>query len=235
LLAAVTAQAATVEIGSSLNGAFGNATSTFAQTRAHFSLPAPANAASPVDGTVISWRFIGGGPATPRIIRPSGAFAYTGAGTGSQQSGPGPGMLSAPLPLNLPIKRGDHFGADFPAGANTASRTTPGASVIAWVPPLLDGDSRAPTGGPGGAFANNEFAIGAVVRFCRVPKLKGKKPKAARNELEAADCTVGKVKKTKKRRKKKRVIAQGFTTGTSIADTTPVNFKVSKKRKKGKR
>ena len=63
-LLAGSAQANTVVVGSSLTA------SNFAlvpfgppATVTNYSLPAPATAASPVDGTVISWRFIGaGGP-----------------------------------------------------------------------------------------------------------------------------------------------------------------------------
>jgi beta-lactam-binding protein with PASTA domain len=64
-----------------------------------------------------------------------------------------------------------------------------------------------------------------------VPNLRGKKPKAARRALAAADCTAGKAKKSKKRRKKKKVLSQNVPPGTSISDTTPVGFKVSKLKK----
>jgi beta-lactam-binding protein with PASTA domain len=76
-----------------------------------------------------------------------------------------------------------------------------------------------------------EAAVNATVRYCLVPTLKGQTGKAARRALAAADCKVGTVKKTKKRRPFKQVLGQSVKPGSSVSDTTLVNFKVSKKAK----
>ena len=97
---------------------------------------------------MISWRFVGKGPLTPRVIHPVGAGQYLGAGTGPSTPGAGLSQLSGPLPLNLPIKRGDLFGFDFAPGSGIwNTRLSPGGAQIGWEPPLADsGPPRATTG-----------------------------------------------------------------------------------------
>ena len=93
------------------------------------------------------------------------------------------------------------------------------------MPPLDTGPGRSPEfGGPAPA----EYALSATVRYCLVPKLKGKKPKAAKKALKAADCTFGGKRKSKKHTKKKKVVKQTVAPGTSISDTAPVAIKVSR-------
>jgi hypothetical protein len=231
VLTAAGAQAATVTVGSNFSAPT-NTDITFggSATITNVTLPAPANAASPADGTVISWRFIGeGGLATPRIIRPTGGNLYTGAGTGPGQVGAGYGNIAGPFTVSLPIRKGDLFGVSFPVGTGPSMITpSTGASGGLWQPALADG---ATPEGTSQTFPNQEVAIGAVVRYCLVPNLRGKKPKAARQALAAADCTAGPAKKSKKRRKKKKVLTQSVAPGTSISDTAPVGFKVSKLKK----
>jgi PASTA domain len=233
MLTGAGAQAATVTIGSQFTTPPNGSAAYQTATLFNRALPAPANATSPVDGTVISWRFIGSGagPMVPRIVRPVGADTFTGAGTGPGQTPAGLSTISGPFPLSLPIRRGDFFGVNIPQGQSIAYRDMfIGRAGAALFPPLSDGGA-ARSVNPGDNYPDEEEAIGAIIRYCLVPNLKGKKPKAARRALAAADCTAGKAKKSKKRRKKKKVLSQTVAPGTSISDTAPVGFKVSKPKK----
>jgi hypothetical protein len=222
-LTAGSARAATVTVGSPLTGTFDSITSFGLASRANLTLPPPANAASPVDGTAISWSFIGA-QLTPRVIRPVGGGLYTGAGTGPSQIGSGANVISGPFQINLPIKAGDLFGVDTEGASSPFGiRDVPGAARGTW-PPLADGT---PGDDPTVA-SGEEIAVQAVVRYCLVPKVKGKKPGKAKQALRAADCTVGEVRKGRKARKK-RVIKQSVAPGSSISDTQPVDLRVSRK------
>jgi PASTA domain len=227
-LAAGTAEAATVQVGSPLAGTFTRLPLNNVSTLANKTLSDPgANVTSPVDGTVVNYRLVAPkGTFRLQVIRPTGTGAYAGIASSTPLEfdiliGP-----SGPIATSLPIQKGDSVAVvngadtDFLGGAI-------GSTFSSWVPPLTDGaPARLPSfdGFPG------EFGIGATVRYCQVPSLKGKTPKAARAALAAADCTVGKVKKTKKARKKKKVLSQSVAPGTSISDTAPVDLKVSRKR-----
>ena len=225
------AQAATVRLGSTLQGPT-NFPPYTSGTLIISALPAPLVAASPVDGTVVSWSFIGSatGPYAPRIVRPAGASGMAvGAGTGAGQNGVAAPAISGPFPTSLPIRKGDFFGINIPNSGVIAYRAGPGAGTgTLYSPPLAD------SGPPVAAFdnyPNEEEMMAATVRYCIVPKVKGKSPKAARKALTAADCKVGKTKKSKKRQKKKKVLSQSVAPGTSISDTAPIDLKVSQKQK----
>jgi PASTA domain-containing protein len=230
LLIGGTAQAATVTIGSSLSATFTQTPFVAPTTVSNFILPAPANATSPTDGTVISWRFVGaGGQFTPRVLRSTAGTSHTGAGTGTGVLPTGaPPVISGPFTTSLPIKRGEFFGVNVPAAGTLGTATTAGATYLQWTPPLGDGVAgQAPT-----SSVAAEAAIGATVRFCKVPKLKGLPAKAARQALTAADCTIGNVTKSPtKRRPTKQVISQSVKANNSIADTAPVDFVVAPKKK----
>jgi hypothetical protein len=226
MLFAGPAQAATVTVGSPLSGTITNRIGAIASTQVTSALPAPNVAASPVDGTVISWRFVGGGPLIPRVIRPLGGGLYTGAGSGAAQVGPGFNQVSGPLPVSLLIRKGDLFGIDVAVNSTFATHADPAAVWIGWLTPQLadGGAGRAPNDGPNA----EEVMVQAVVRYCLVPKVKGKTPKKAKKALRAADCTVGKTRKSKKTASKKKVVKQSVKPGTSISDTEPINLKVSR-------
>jgi hypothetical protein len=229
LLIGGTAQAATVTVGSSLNATFSQTAFVASSTVANFILPAPANATSPTDGTVISWRFIGaGGQFTPRVLRSTGGTSHTGAATGTPViSSAAPPAISGPFATSLPIKKGDLFGVNVPAAGTLGTATTAGATYLEWTPPLADGAAgTAPT-----SSVASEAAISATVRFCKVPRLKGLTAKAARQALTAANCTIGTVTKSAKRRPTKQVISQSVKADSSIADTAPVDFVVAPKKK----
>jgi hypothetical protein len=223
-----TAQANTVTVGSPLTAQnFSPVDFSSAATVTNFTLAYPATATSPVDGTVISWRFIGqSGPLTPRVLRATSGASMTGAGTGAPQNATAPDVISGPFPLSLPIKKGDYFGVDGAAPAFLSSAPTPGATNLYFQPAITDGGGeQAPVGTNVG-----EDAISATVRFCKVPKMKGLSGKAARQALNAADCRIGQVTKGK-RKPVKKVLKQGVKAGTSISDTQPVDLTISRKKK----
>jgi PASTA domain len=225
LLLAGSAQGATLTLGSQFQGTIEPADSSTHPSVLQTALPAPLITGSPVDGTVIDWRFAGiGNGFVPRIFRLAGPDLFVGAGTGPPQVGTG--AVAGPFPLSMPIKRGDYFGFDVPVGS-VGTYATPGSTYQLFTPALADGSAgRAPNTTING----REIAIAATVRYCLVPKLKGKKPAAAHKALAASDCAVGKTKKAKKRRKRKSVLSQSVAPGTSISDTQPVDLKVSRKR-----
>jgi hypothetical protein len=228
-ISAGSAQANTVTVGSTLTAPeFAPQPFGAPATVTNSILPAPETAASPVDGTVISWSFIGsGGPLTPRVLHPVPNGAYTAAGTGAPQNATAAGVVSGPFPVFLPIKAGDLVGVDGASGSTLSTAPTAGATNLHFEPALVDGAGGAT---PFGTNAG-EDAIGATVRYCLVPKLKGMSGNAARQALSAADCRLGNVVKGKKRRPVKRVLSQSVVAGTAISDTQPVDLRISRKKK----
>jgi PASTA domain-containing protein len=227
-LLAGSAAANTVTFGSSLT-APGFALRPFGPpaTVTNSALPAPEVAASPVDGTVVSWSFIGsGGPLTPRVLHPVPNSSYSAAGTGAPQNATSPGVISGPFSVSIPIKKGDLFGVDGASGASLSVAPAAGATNLYFQPALVDG------AGGDTPFGTNpgEDAIGATVRYCLVPKMKGLSGNAARQALNAADCTLGQVARGKAKPIKK-VLKQGIKAGTSISDVQPVDLTISKRKK----
>jgi hypothetical protein len=226
LLAAAAAQANTVTLGSQFQGTMQSSVLDGGKgTVVNTSLPAPLIVGAPSDGTVLDWRFSGGTTQwTPQILRPLGNGTYTEAAQGPAQQGAGVGTISGPFPLNIPVKKGDLIGVIGTNFSNLGVIDSASAVYGYWVPPLSPGAGRAPDfGGPG-----VEDAISATLRYCLVPSLKGKKPKAAKKALAAANCVFGGKSKSKKRREKKKVVGQSVAAGTSISDTAPVAIKVSR-------
>jgi hypothetical protein len=236
-IAASGAQAATVTVGSPLTGNYiatamgAGGDVTFAQT----ALPG-ATVASPTDGTIVSWRNRTlGGPFRLVVVRPVGA-QYANAGS-SDLYEPVDFAASPVIPVSLPVLKGDLIGIETTTGngfdAVGIDDGVTGAAGLAWTfPHLAPGPPRA--GDP--LVAGSELAMQAVVRYCAVPKLKGKRVKAARKALAAGGCTLGKIKrpKGKARARAKFVRKQTVPAGSSISDTAPVGIKLGPKRKSGK-
>ena len=219
VIAAGSAQANTVVVGSSLT-APGFALQPFGPpaTVTNSILPAPETAASPVDGTVVSWSFIGsGGPVTPRVLRPEESGRYSAAGTGTAQNAAADGVVSGPFPFDVPIKKGDLIGVDGADGAFLSTAPVAGATNLYFEPSLVDGAGGAtPVGtNPG------EDAIGAVVRYCLVPKLKGKSIKKAKKKLRNGNCKLG-----KKKGHGKKVTKQKPKAGTVLPEGSKVKVTV---------
>ena len=222
------AQAATVQIGSPLTadftpGGFSSQQVTIVQR----TLPEPGvNLINPVDGHVVSYQL---GPSNGtfalQVIHYSGTEAFsvqTSALTPVSTSG-----ISAPIPVNLPIQRGELIGIKVNGGSDLLAGAANGAAFSVWSPALED--AAAPRN-PEFSSASVEFGVGATVRFCHVPNVLGMNPKVARDTLTKADCRVGDVVKTKKRRKRKSVIFQSIAPDNSVSDTRQIDLKIAVKR-----
>ena len=90
----------------------------------------------------------------------------------------------------------------------------------------------------GTADLSNDYSdyVFSLIRYqgdtCKIPKLKGKKLRAAKKLLRRATCGVGKVKKRSSSKiKRGRVLSTKPGAGTKVASTTPVDLVVSKGRK----
>ena len=195
------------------------------------------NITSPVDGTVVSYRLaLAEGTYAIQVIRLAGSPALLpingsarsiASSTGTPISSTG---VSPPVATNVAIKRGDlvgvrSFDPESVIGFGGIGTTGNGVTnIVGWQPALEDGSpERFPdTGG------NAELGMQATVRYCKVPKLKGKTPKAARKALNAADCTVGKLKKTNKVHDKKEVLSQSVKPGKAVSDTKPIKLGLSR-------
>jgi PASTA domain len=224
LLAPATAGAATVTIGSPLTAAFTNNPAGFVGTTGMVSGP---NIASPVDGTVINWRTQGfeGTGFRARIIR-------LGAGNSATSVASGPTIAltggTTDQALSLPIAKGEIVAFDNSSPADHADLAESTTYLAAgWSPALADNAASRPPDFSDGI----EFAYNATVRYCLVPKIKGKKLGAARKALANAACSLGKVKR-KKGSKGKFVRSQKVPPGTALGDGAPVKVKVGAKPKK---
>jgi PASTA domain len=229
-------------------GCVAHTPATMVQTR----LPEPgANVSSPVNGTVISYRLaasdgrfaiqvIHSSPGTPHPPNWLSEFQSLSTSAPAPVSSPG---VSPPIAADLAINEGDWLGirnfstncnltnvndnCDFSdhIGALCCWPDTLGGGTFFWYSPLADGAPQVipDYGGVG------EIAMQATVRYCKVPKLKGKTPKAARKALTAADCKVGKLKKTNKVRDRKEVVSQSVKPGKAVSDTKPIKLGLSRK------
>jgi hypothetical protein len=226
MFATTGAEAATLTVGSPLTATFDD---DFGGpvTDVNVALPeAGAMVASPLNGTIVSWRAIVGSPGGLglRVIEPAAGGAYRGGGaTAATATAGGTQTFSA----NLPIKAGDLIGLDIGGGTVLSSPTIPGAIVKQWQPPLGDGESVPPD-----TFTNTELGYNADVRYCLVPKLKGMKLGPARQALSQAACTVGRLTRPKRKGKAKLVKSQSVPPGTALADGAAVDLKLRRNPKK---
>jgi hypothetical protein len=229
--AASSAQAATVHIGSPLTASFGPVGFSPQQvvTLAQFDLPEKdANIVSPVDGTVISYQVApSNGTFSIQVLRNLREISYASV----RSSPPTPVNVtgvSAPIPTDLGLRRGDLIGIrDFTVG-DTLGGANNGATYAAWGPPLEDGAvSREPN------FAAKAYELGlsATVRYCQVPALKGLSLRRARAALAGGDCKLGKVTKARKRSRRKVVVSQSEKAGKAVSDTAPIDLKVSRRQR----
>ena len=194
LTGATAAPAKTVTIGSPMTVAQPPIAFGTSRTLTVTALPEPgAIASAPANGTITSWSVSGasGGPLRLRVVRPVGGL-FTGAGTSSAGTITGTGKLT--FPTTLPIKQGDLIGVD-PANNSDAiggALGLPGSGFMFF-------NSELANGGPGTAPALSgagEPALSAQVLLnCIVPKLVGKKVKAAKKALAKAGCAPPRLKK----------------------------------------
>jgi hypothetical protein len=191
------AAANTVTIGSPLTAALPPSPFNLQTTGVNTTLPEPgALVSAPANGTIVSWKVIGasGGPLKLRVVHPVGGGLFTGAGKTSSGPITGTGVLT--FNANLPISKGDLIGVDPTNNSDTigAADDLPGSFALLFFPPLADGGPGvAPVlSGPG------EIGLNAQVLLnCVVPKLKGKKVRAAKRALRAAGCDPPRIKKKK--------------------------------------
>jgi hypothetical protein len=191
---------------------------------------------SPSDGTVVSYRVAGdqGTNFGIAVVRSAGAAGYSEVAA-SPLAPLALAGTSPSIPVSLPIKAGESVamnigdGLGGPGSGAYRYVTTPGASHTYIIPPLTLGGAPA----NGGTSPTDYVVYNAVVRYCAVPDLKGKKLGQARSALAAADCTVGSIRPAKKRKRKhKVVVAQGVAAGASVSDTAPIDLRLGKSRKK---
>lgn len=154
------ASAGVVTVGSKLTGNFLATSCGPPCTLIQTGLPAPAVAVSPVSGTVIRWRLLGGSPEHPyrfRVFSAAGAI-FTSTGAGAPVSPSGPEVQT--FPVSIPIQAGQMIGLDMQADAPLGYRLPPGASYAYITPPAPDG---VPTIGVSASEFPYEFGFNADV------------------------------------------------------------------------
>jgi hypothetical protein len=235
LVAPTGAGAATVTLGSPLTSEFTNNPAGSVATNAMVEGP---NIASPVDGTVLSWRTQGFvGTFRVRVLKLGAGHAATAVASASPITLSG-GTVDSPV--NVPIRKGEVVGFDNTSVTDRAdvAQDSPTYTEAFWTT-LPDSGSPQPPVAPA---APLELAYNATVRYCLVPSLIGQNLSAAGDALTGAACQLGsvtkpKVKKNKKGKKKKKkaklfVRSQSAAAGTSLADGATVDVSLAPKKAK---
>jgi hypothetical protein len=195
LIAASSAQAATVTVGSPLTTTFGGYyASSPSGTWVNSSLAEPgAMPASPTAGVIVRWRMTGsysGGPFKLRVLRPTGSGSFTGAGTSAAVT---PLGGTQTFTTNLPINAGDLIGVDLTTGSHVSVAGVTGSHVVNWNPALADSSTSVPPYN----FNNVELGFNADVEYTPpvTPTQKCKKKKHKHS------AQISKKKKCKKKKK----------------------------------
>jgi hypothetical protein len=211
------AGAATVTVGDPLTqaldgGYLGNNGSTV--TVANTTLQEPdGHVASPVNGTIVSWRAVttGTGEYALRVLRPATAGQYTGAGRSPENiSVAGDHTFSA----NLPIHTGDLIGLDLPDNQGISGRSlgVPDGVWSFWELPMGVGAlPEGTTAAPFDSFTHSQLAFNATVEYTETPSGPGtgggggggaaapsKKCKKKKKNKRSAESAKKKCKKKKK-------------------------------------
>jgi hypothetical protein len=218
------AMAKVVTIGSPMTQSMPPLTFDTYRTGTNTMLPEPgALAAAPANGTVLSWKVVGasGGPFRLRIVKPFGTGMYTGAGTSSPGSITGSGVLT--FSTDLKIEKGDLIGVDPSTDGDRigALPSLAGSEMIFFASSLADdGPGVSPVSSGAG-----ELGVNAQVLLnCVMPKVKGKKLKAAKRALIAAGCDAPPT--IKRKHKGNRVRKQNPGAGKEIPSNRSVVLKV---------
>lgn len=160
LMAATSAQAATIRIGSVLPKTFTPTEFGRVQTFFNTALPQPAPLVSPVSGAVVRWQIQGasGGPFYLRVLHPNGKGAFEATGTSLPGTPLDEGLQT--FSTNLKIQAGDLIGID-PTNATDkiGVADTSGASYASIFPKPLDGSVAAPSE----TFSGKEIELSAEV------------------------------------------------------------------------
>jgi hypothetical protein len=208
-------------------------------------------AASPVDGTVVRWS-IEGASASPgyniTVLRaePGGTYTVTAA---SPLVAPA-GAETETFPVGLPIRAGEYVGINLSDGAKIGALKAPSGTLGSFESVLVPGETRPPdatgtTSNPAAYDAVIEAspplavpapvfpAPVAVVALpveaqCVVPRLQGKKLKAAKKKIKAGDCNVGLIsKKNGVKAVTGKVVRQSPKPGKVLPAKTGVSVKLS--------
>lgn len=165
LLCATSTQAATVTVGSPLT-ASPNISFVGTTTEANGILAEPgARVASPVNGTIVSFRVdvavTNTGRFAIRVLRPAGGSAMTGAGSSAATTPAGTGLQT--FSANLPIRAGDLVGLDLSDNGSEVGVSNPvsGSAIDEWGNPGFLADGQ--TAPPGFTYANQEMLFNADV------------------------------------------------------------------------
>lgn len=260
LAAPAAASADTTVMGSTLANDFDGGISTGPTLTVQLSydpLTSPNPVVSPANGVITGWRVKSaddGAVYTLKVMRPSGPVSLVTATnsnftaiTSVQAPSAVPAGTGVATPTgvifdypgnNLPISQGDYLGL-LTGGADdhVAQKTTGGLAKNLFA----NNFAGAPADGATAALLGDEqhdLLLQATVKYCKVPNLKGKKAKAAKNALIAADCAAKISKqKTGKKRSFGKVIKQKQKAGFTAPPGTPIPITVgksgsSKKKKK---
>lgn len=249
--APATAPADTVVMGSTLQNNFGGGLSTGPTLSVQLSF-APATSTNPVispaNGVITGWKVKSaddGALYTLKVLRPNGAVSLvttTNSNFSAVRSVVAPSPVPAgtelatptgvifDYPASLPISEGDYIGV-LTGGADDHVPQTITSGVPANL--IANNFSGLPADGAAAnllADEQHDLLLQATIKFCNVPNLKGKKAKAAKQALVAADCAA---KVSKKRIGKKRsfgkVIKQKQKTGFTAPPGTAIPIVVGKK------
>lgn len=208
----------------------------------------PNPVVSPANGVITGWKVKSaddGALYTLKILRPTGPVSVVPPNTSdftaiasvaAPSAIPAGTAVGTPTgkifdyPASLPIGKGDYIGV-LASGAvsDIPQHTTSG------IPANVTANNFAgePAGGapaPLQADEQHDLLLQATVKFCKVPNLQGKKLKAAKKALAAADCAA-KVSKKKGAKKKQRgkVIKQKKKAGFTAPPGTQIPIVVGKK------
>ncbi|HEX2265239.1 MAG TPA: IPT/TIG domain-containing protein [Solirubrobacterales bacterium] len=161
-MAAATAQASVISIGSVLPE--GWTSKKFERTQTLFNTALPesgATLASPVSGAIVRWRVQGavGGPFYLRVLRPNGKGAYEAVGKSAPATPSGTGLQT--FETNLRIQAGDLIGIDPTNETDEIGvKAESGASYAAIFPTPFEGTVNAPSK----TYSGEEIELSAEVQ-----------------------------------------------------------------------
>jgi hypothetical protein len=201
-------------------------------------LPNPIT--SPANGVITEWKVRTSDDAalyTLRVFKPSSmdGTSFTGTGSAPAPAPVPPGTDDAIITYpgnNLPIKLGDHIGLlqDGTPDEGIAQNTTNGITANVFANKFTGN----PADGVPATFIpdqQHELLLQATVKFCKVPNLKGKKTKAAKKALVAADCAPRITRKpTGKKKFRGKVLKQKPGVGDTAPPGTTVKIVIGKKK-----
>jgi hypothetical protein len=162
LMAAASAQASVISIGSVLPDGWTSKKFDRVETLFNTALPeSGATLSSPVSGAIVRWRIQGavGGPFYLRVLRPNGKGAYEAVGKSAAATPTGTGLQT--FETNLKIQAGDLIGIDPSSDTDEIGvKTESGASYASLYPTPFDGSVVAPSK----TFSGEEIELSAEVQ-----------------------------------------------------------------------